>query len=74
MKYSKAKNIWSMTAAEVSMMQPGQWVYADRREDSGQFLGIKPSGTIVVAWRQNRLAQENGIQYIRNLRRYALGA
>lgn len=34
-------------------LQRGQWVRAGSKGDLGRFYGVKPSGTIVVAWQGN---------------------
>ena len=74
MRYTSAQNIWNMTPAQMQTLQPGQWVYAGLPTDSGMFLGIKPSGTVVVAWRNNIANHgRNRVAYIRSLRQYAKG-
>jgi hypothetical protein len=74
MQYTKPLNIWSMSQQQIHQMQPGQWVYAGNPADRGQFLGVKPSGSVVVAWRNNAANHgKNRLAYIRNLRQYAKG-
>jgi hypothetical protein len=63
-----------MTPDQMAGLQPGQWVFAGEPKDNGMFLGIKPSGTVVVAWRNNIANHgRNRIAYIRSLRQYARG-
>jgi hypothetical protein len=78
-RFSKPVDIWSTPAAN---LQPGQWVYAGSDEGAGaatrgRFLGVKPSGTIVVAWMgnaRNHRRSPGGIKgYINSLRAYARG-
>jgi hypothetical protein len=74
MQYTALQDIWSMPQHQINHMQPGQWVYAGNRNDRGQFLGVKPSGTVVVAWLGNmRNHGRNRVAYIRSLRQYAKG-
>jgi len=71
MKYTKTVNIWNTNPAT---LQVGQWVTAGTDPTSkGIYLGVKPSGSVVVAWYHN--AKSNQYKsYIRTLRNYALGA
>jgi len=76
MKFSKAIDVWSQHGQYLlKSLQPGQWVYAGEPSSKGRFLGIKPSGTIVVAWHNNAKKQGRGQYkpYVRALRDYALG-
>lgn len=67
MKYVPAVDIWSTPAKS---LQPGQWVYAGNRADKGIFLGVKPSGSVVVAW-YNNAKNHTFWKYVRSLRSYA---
>lgn len=74
MKFQKALNIWNATEAEIKKLQAGQWVYAGQPENKGRFLGVRKSGSVVVAWLGNEKAQGNyyeRLNYIRTLRTYA---
>ena len=76
MKFRKALDIWSLYGQYLlPNLQPGQWVYAGEPSSKGRFLGIKPSGTIVVAWHNNAKNHGRGQYkpYVRALRNYALG-
>lgn len=73
MKYLPAFDIWSTPAELLKHVQPGQWVYAGNKEDKGRFYGIKPSGSIVVAWQGNAKRSGNLKGYYRALRDYAKG-
>lgn len=70
MKYTKTVNIWDTPPTK---LQIGQWVTAGTDPDSkGIYLGVKPSGSVVVAWYHN--AKRNQYKsYIRTLRNYAMG-
>jgi hypothetical protein len=71
MRYTKTVNIWN-TAPE--SLQVGQWVTAGTDPTSkGIYLGVKPSGSVVVAWYMNAKGQKNFRQYIQTLRHYARG-
>lgn len=70
--YTKAINIWSLTSLQRSKLQPGQWVYAGNPSDKGIWLGVKPSGTEVVAWHGNARSHASYKAYVRSLRDYAL--
>lgn len=74
-KFTKAENIWALNQEEREALQPGQWVYAGHPSNKGRFLGVKPSGTVVVAWHDNAKGRGKGgyTSYISTLRRYAKG-
>jgi hypothetical protein len=72
MRFTKTVNIWSMTDAQIAKLQPGQWV--DGGGNRGQFWGIKPSGTVVVAWYHNAKNSQNYKKYNRTLLNYAQAA
>jgi len=76
MKYTPTVDIGSMTPAEMRRLQPGQWVYTGENAAlyRGRFWGIKPSGTVVVAWQGNAKRHANYQQYQQTLRHYAIGA
>jgi hypothetical protein len=71
MKYQKAINIWNMSDSEIKKLQSGQWVYGDNVNNKGMFLGMKKSGTIVVAWLGNASQQKSYKGYIKALSNYA---
>ena len=73
MKYSKVVNIGNMTEAEMRKLQPGQWVYTDQDRPlwRGRFWGVKPSGTVVVAWQGNARQQSKYWEYQSTLNKYA---
>lgn len=73
MKYLPAFDIWATPAELLKHVQPGQWIYAGSKDHRGRFLGVKRSGTIVVAWSENA-KRSGGIRgYYRALRHYAKG-
>jgi len=71
MQYTRPQNIWNMSIDQMRQMQPGQWVFAGHKGDKGQFLGVKKSNSVVVAWHGNAKRQRGYIQYIRSLRQFA---
>ncbi len=73
MKYQKAINIWSISDSEIKKLQVGQWVYGADINNKGMYLGMKKSGTVVVAWLGNANQQDSYRGYIRALANYAKG-
>ena len=68
MRYTSTVNIWDLTEDQIRKLQPGQWV--EGGGELGRYWGIKPSGTVVVAWHQN--ARRAGYKkYNMSLRDYA---
>jgi hypothetical protein len=57
--------------ASAKHIQPGQWVYAGDKSNKGIFLGIKKSGTVVVAWYGNAKNAKCFREYIKTLHTYA---
>lgn len=72
MKFTKSIDIWKLTPVEISCLQPGQWVFAGNRADKGRYFGVKPSGSVVVAWHGNTRKGARR-SYYRALRDYAVG-
>jgi hypothetical protein len=73
MKFTHAFNIWEVPSELLKHAQAGQWVYAGDKSNKGIFLGVKRSGTIVVAWYGNAKGQQSFKSYIKTLRTYAKG-
>lgn len=73
MRYQKSINIWAISDSEIKKLQAGQWVYGDSLNNKGVFLGVKPSGTVVVAWLGNANQQASYRGYIKALSNYAKG-
>ena len=71
MKYQPSFNIWTIPHPLLRYVQPGQHVYAGDTSTRGVFLGVKRSGTVVVAWEGNAKGRRR--EYISTLRQYALG-
>ena len=73
MRYTKTLNIWQLTPAQIAALPIGQWVTTTTPEDKtakGIFLGVKESGSVVVAWYMN--AKSNDYRdYIKTLRQWA---
>ncbi len=69
MRYTKAVDIWQLPLDQLRRLQPGQWV--EGGGELGRFWGVKPGGTVVVAWHHN--ARRAGYKkYNMALRDYAL--
>jgi hypothetical protein len=77
MKYTKTQNIHAMTSKQIASLPIGQWVCTTSdttdKTSKGIFLGVKPSGTVVVAWYMNAKGQKSFRQYVQTLRNYARG-
>jgi hypothetical protein len=73
MLYQKAIDIWTISDTEIKKLQAGQWVYGSDIKNKGMYLGMKKSGTIVVAWLGNASKQNNYRGYIKALSNYARG-
>ena len=71
MRYQKSVNIWKMSDSEIKKLQVGQWIYGDDIKNKGVFLGVKKSGTVVVAWLGNASKQASYRGYIKALSQYA---
>jgi hypothetical protein len=52
-------------------LQRGQWVHGGEINNKGRFLGMKKSGTVVVAWNGNAHQQSSYMGYIKMLLNYA---
>lgn len=70
MRYQKAINIWNISDSEIKKLQGGQWVYGGDLNNKGVFLGVKRSGTVVVAWLGNARFQDSYKGYIKALSNY----
>lgn len=53
MKYTKTIDVWALTETQRAKLHPGQWVTAGTAR--GRYMGQKPSGTDVVAWRKGTM-------------------
>ena len=73
MKFTAPINVWGLLPEQIARLQPGQCVYAGDRQATGRFLGVKPSGTVVVAWQGNVNSQSNKRAYLQALRNFAKG-
>ncbi len=73
MRYVKATDIHALNDTQRSALQVGQWVYAGDKSAKGKFLGVKGTGTVVVAWHGNAQRYSTGVtSYWHDLRQYAL--
>jgi hypothetical protein len=72
MKFTKAIDIWALNPRQIASLQPGQWVYAGDSASKGRYYGVRPSGSVVVAWHGNTRKGARR-SYYRTLRDYALG-
>jgi hypothetical protein len=73
MKYQPAFNVWAMPDGFYKHIQPGQWVYAGDKSNKGIFLGVRKSGTVVVAWYMNAKSHKSFRDYVKTLHNYATG-
>ncbi len=73
MKFTHSFDIWSVPVDLLKHVQPGQWIYAGTQDNKGRFLGVKASGSVVVAWQGNTQRHTNKAAYIKTLRAYAKG-
>jgi hypothetical protein len=73
MKYQPAFNVWAMPDAFYKHIQTGQWVYAGSKDNKGIFLGVRKSGTVVVAWYHNAKSHKSFREYVKTLHHYASG-
>ena len=73
--YKKTVDIGQMSERELRRLTPGQWVYTDQDRPMwrGRFWGVKPSGTVVVAWQGNARGSGDWRDYQRRLCEYARG-
>lgn len=75
MKFKPTIDIWSIPEESLKTLQRGQWVSAgpvpqgDRRA-CGVFCGVRPSGTVVVAWNGNARASKSPKAYRKALMDY----
>jgi hypothetical protein len=73
MKYQSIFDIWAVPVDLLKHVQAGQMVYAGNKANRGRFLGVRRSGSIVVAWQGNVQSHTDKLGYIRTLRNYAKG-
>lgn len=73
MKYQSIFDIWAVPTDLLKHVQAGQMVYAGNKANRGRFLGVRRSGSIVVAWQGNIQSHSDKLGYIRTLRNYAKG-
>ena len=74
MRYQPTINIHNLTDTQRAALQVGQWVattdQVTKPEERGIYLGIKPSGSVVVAWYGNTKGRDYRA-YVQTLRAYA---
>lgn len=73
MKYQSMFDIWAVPTDLLKHVQAGQMVYAGNKSSKGRFLGVRKSGSIVVAWQDNVQSHSDKLGYIKSLRNYAKG-
>jgi hypothetical protein len=73
MKYQSIFDIWAVPVDLLKHVQAGQMVYAGDKSNRGRFLGVRKSGSIVVAWQGNVQNHSDKLGYIKSLRNYAKG-
>jgi hypothetical protein len=74
MKYQSIFDIWAVPVDLLKHVQAGQMVYAGTKSNRGRFLGVRKSGSVVVAWQGNVKSHSDKVGYIKTLRNYAKGA
>jgi len=74
MKYQSMFDIWAVPTDLLKHVQAGQMVYAGDKSNKGRFLGVRKTGSIVVAWQGNVQNHIDKLGYIKSLRNYAKGA
>jgi hypothetical protein len=74
MKYQAIFDIWAVPTDLLKHVQAGQMVYAGNKSNKGRFLGVRKTGSIVVAWQGNIQSHSDKLGYIKSLRNYAKGA
>ena len=50
MRYTKPFDISKTPESTLRGVQPGQWVFSGSPDVRGRFWGVKPSGSVAVAW------------------------
>lgn len=73
MKYQSMFNVWDIPVDLLKHVQAGQMVYAGNKSNRGRFLGVRRSGSVVVAWQGNVQTHSDKLGYIKSLRNYAKG-
>ena len=73
MKYQSIFDIWSVPVDLLKPVEAVQMVYAGDKSNRGRFLGVRRSGSIVVAWQGNVQSHSDKLGYIKTLRNYAKG-
>jgi len=73
MKYQSIFDIWAVPVDLLKHVQAGQMVYAGTKANKGRFLGVRRSGSVVVAWQGNIQSHPDKLGYIKSLRNYAKG-
>lgn len=75
MKFQPTIDIYQNPEEACKGLQPGQWVSSGTpdadRSNCGVFCGVKPSGSIVVAWNGNARQRPSKKAYRRALMDYA---
>ena len=78
MKFKPTIDIWGLPSDALKTLQPGQWVSAgapdENRTNCGRFYGVKPSGSVVVAWNGNARNRPSIKAYHKALHTYAKGS
>ena len=73
MRYIKAFDIYKLSENTYKDIMVGQWIFAGDISNKGRFLGVKKSGTVVVAWHNNAKQQKDYAGYIAALLAYSKG-
>lgn len=78
MRYVPTVNLWTLPLPTmVRCLTPGQWVSAGvpdaTRSNCGRFYGVRPNGSVVVAWNGNARKADDYRTYQRTIHQYAKG-
>jgi hypothetical protein len=68
-------DVWTLSPDQIAALRPGQWVSAGPpsadRSNCGRFHGVRPSGSVVVAWNGNARRSGDWRAYQRTLHDFA---
>lgn len=73
MQFHKTINLYAFPRELVKHLQPGQWVAAGDNGPLGRFYGVKRSGVVVVAWKDNAKRSGDYFDYCKTLHAFSKG-
>jgi len=71
MRFHKAIDIYNFPPELLKHLPAGQWVKAGEDGPLGRFYGVKKTGTVVVAWKDNAKNTKDYFGYCKGLYNYA---